>query len=109
MRRSGAAHSVVWKHHKREIQLGSRARWPKWLEREFTDRKVRGSNPTSALDFPCLGLLNLAVSQPLFNLRVAWQLDTERVLQLNDSNAHCCRVDFHSEKGPSTHNAGSAV
>ncbi|KER26734.1 hypothetical protein T265_06096 [Opisthorchis viverrini] len=24
------------------------ARWPKWLEREFTDRKVRGSNPTSA-------------------------------------------------------------
>ncbi|KAG5452228.1 hypothetical protein CSKR_112525, partial [Clonorchis sinensis] len=24
------------------------ARWPKWLEREFIDRKVRGSNPTSA-------------------------------------------------------------
>ncbi|KAG5445238.1 hypothetical protein CSKR_103411 [Clonorchis sinensis] len=24
------------------------ARWPKWLEREFTDRKVHGSNPTSA-------------------------------------------------------------
>ncbi|KAG5452531.1 hypothetical protein CSKR_103330 [Clonorchis sinensis] len=23
-------------------------RWLKWLEREFTDRKVRGSNPTSA-------------------------------------------------------------
>ncbi|KER21563.1 hypothetical protein T265_15059, partial [Opisthorchis viverrini] len=23
-------------------------RWPKWLDREFTDRKVRGSNPTSA-------------------------------------------------------------
>ncbi|KER24500.1 hypothetical protein T265_14416, partial [Opisthorchis viverrini] len=23
------------------------ARWPKWLECEFTDRKVRGSNPTS--------------------------------------------------------------
>ncbi|KAG5442553.1 hypothetical protein CSKR_108755 [Clonorchis sinensis] len=24
MRRPGAAHSVAWKHHKREIQLGSR-------------------------------------------------------------------------------------
>ncbi|KER23417.1 hypothetical protein T265_08690 [Opisthorchis viverrini] len=24
------------------------ARWTKWLEREFTDRKIRGSNPTSA-------------------------------------------------------------
>ncbi|KAG5452930.1 hypothetical protein CSKR_107478 [Clonorchis sinensis] len=24
------------------------ARWRKWLERELTDRKVRGSNPTSA-------------------------------------------------------------
>ncbi|KER23706.1 hypothetical protein T265_08471 [Opisthorchis viverrini] len=29
-----------------------RARWPKWLEREFTDRKVRGSNPTSATRLP---------------------------------------------------------
>ncbi|KER20419.1 hypothetical protein T265_11021 [Opisthorchis viverrini] len=28
------------------------ARWPKWLEREFTDRKVRGSNPTSATQLP---------------------------------------------------------
>ncbi|KER21078.1 hypothetical protein T265_10522 [Opisthorchis viverrini] len=25
-----------------------RARWPQWLEREFTDRKVYGSNPSSA-------------------------------------------------------------
>ncbi|KER31847.1 hypothetical protein T265_01938 [Opisthorchis viverrini] len=24
MRRPGAAHSVAWKHHKREVQLGSR-------------------------------------------------------------------------------------
>ncbi|KER25234.1 hypothetical protein T265_07273 [Opisthorchis viverrini] len=137
------------------------ARWPKWLEREFTDRKalatwrypnpranfglrVRGSNPTSAsrlplsrlgrtgsipallqpsggraarhrkdatvkrfsalvqlcgsgawtgrsvvrtgplsLDFPRLGLGNMAVSQPSCFLRVAWQLGTKRVLQLN--------------------------
>ncbi|KER25612.1 LOW QUALITY PROTEIN: hypothetical protein T265_14179, partial [Opisthorchis viverrini] len=28
------------------------ARWPKWLDREFTDRKVRGSNPTSASQLP---------------------------------------------------------
>ncbi|KER29364.1 hypothetical protein T265_13392, partial [Opisthorchis viverrini] len=28
------------------------ARWPKWLEHEFTDRKVRGSNPTSASRLP---------------------------------------------------------
>ncbi|KAG5446370.1 hypothetical protein CSKR_110252 [Clonorchis sinensis] len=26
--------------------------WLKWLEREFTDRKVRGSNPTSASRHP---------------------------------------------------------
>ncbi|KAG5441692.1 hypothetical protein CSKR_103172 [Clonorchis sinensis] len=29
-----------------------RARWPKWSEREFTGRKVRGSNPTSASRLP---------------------------------------------------------
>ncbi|KER24677.1 hypothetical protein T265_07722 [Opisthorchis viverrini] len=28
------------------------ARWTKWLESEFTDRKVRGSNPTSATRLP---------------------------------------------------------
>ncbi|KAG5451091.1 hypothetical protein CSKR_106669 [Clonorchis sinensis] len=27
-------------------------RWLKWLEREFTDRKVRGANPTSASRLP---------------------------------------------------------
>ncbi|KAG5442831.1 hypothetical protein CSKR_110801 [Clonorchis sinensis] len=30
----------------------SRAGWTKWLEREFTDRKVRGSNPTFASRLP---------------------------------------------------------
>ncbi|KAG5441730.1 hypothetical protein CSKR_110670 [Clonorchis sinensis] len=29
-------------------RCGCLARWLEWLEREFTDRKVRGSNPTSA-------------------------------------------------------------
>ncbi|KER29039.1 hypothetical protein T265_04228 [Opisthorchis viverrini] len=28
------------------------ARWSKWLKREFTDRKVRGSDPTSASRLP---------------------------------------------------------
>ncbi|KAG5455056.1 hypothetical protein CSKR_109927 [Clonorchis sinensis] len=31
---------------------GPLARWLKWLEREFTDLKVRGSNPTSASRLP---------------------------------------------------------
>ncbi|KER23005.1 hypothetical protein T265_14729, partial [Opisthorchis viverrini] len=62
-------------------QIG--ARWPKWLEREFTDRKVRGSKPTSASRLPGLGLGSMAVSQPSCFIRVAWQLDTVRVLQLN--------------------------
>ncbi|KER31347.1 hypothetical protein T265_02398 [Opisthorchis viverrini] len=48
------------------------ARWSKWLEREFSDRKFRGSNPTSAsLDFPCLGWGNLVVSQPSCFLQLA--------------------------------------
>ncbi|KAG5441728.1 hypothetical protein CSKR_110671 [Clonorchis sinensis] len=33
-------------------KLRERAGWLKWLEREFTDRKVRGSNPTSASRLP---------------------------------------------------------
>ncbi|KER30042.1 hypothetical protein T265_13245, partial [Opisthorchis viverrini] len=28
------------------------AKWPKWLEREFTERKARGSNPTSVTRLP---------------------------------------------------------
>ncbi|KER24210.1 hypothetical protein T265_08057 [Opisthorchis viverrini] len=38
-------------------------------------------------EFPCLCLGNLAVSRPSCSLRVAWQLGTERALQLNDSDA----------------------
>ncbi|KER34010.1 hypothetical protein T265_12480, partial [Opisthorchis viverrini] len=36
------------------------------------------------LDFPCVDLGDLAVTQPSCNLRVAWQLGNERVLQLKD-------------------------
>ncbi|KAG5441434.1 hypothetical protein CSKR_107659, partial [Clonorchis sinensis] len=38
MRRPGAAHSVAWKHHKREIQLGSRI--PPVVQDCFTDDKA---------------------------------------------------------------------
>ncbi|KER26486.1 hypothetical protein T265_13986, partial [Opisthorchis viverrini] len=34
------------------LQLNDTTRWPKGLEREFTNRKVHGSNPTSASQFP---------------------------------------------------------
>ncbi|KAG5453067.1 hypothetical protein CSKR_106233 [Clonorchis sinensis] len=36
------------------------------------------------LDFPCLGLGDLALSQPSCFILAAWQLGTERMLQLND-------------------------
>ncbi|KER28767.1 hypothetical protein T265_04460 [Opisthorchis viverrini] len=39
------------------------------------------------LDFPCLGLGNLVVSQPSC-LRVSWELGTESVLQLNELNQY---------------------
>ncbi|KAG5448820.1 hypothetical protein CSKR_103530 [Clonorchis sinensis] len=35
------------------------ARWLKWLEREFTDRKVHGSNPNSASRLPLSRLRQL--------------------------------------------------
>ncbi|KAG5453574.1 Trimethylguanosine synthase [Clonorchis sinensis] len=57
---------------------------PKWLEREFTDHKVRGSNRTSVSRLPpYLRLNNVAVSQYSCFSRLAWQLGTERVLQLS--------------------------
>ncbi|KER27333.1 hypothetical protein T265_13818, partial [Opisthorchis viverrini] len=49
------------------------ARWPKWLEREFTDRKVRGSNPTSTTRLPLSRLGQPGSILPSCFLRVAWQ------------------------------------
>ncbi|KER22988.1 hypothetical protein T265_09030 [Opisthorchis viverrini] len=51
-----------------------------WLGREFIDREVRGSNPSSVSQLP---LFRLAVSQTSCFLLVARQLGTERVLRLN--------------------------
>ncbi|KER19912.1 hypothetical protein T265_15432, partial [Opisthorchis viverrini] len=58
----------------------------------LTGRSVVRTRPLP-LDFPCLGLGNRAVSQSSCFSRVAWQLGTRRVLQLNDLLfiyfAHC--------------------
>ncbi|KAG5440990.1 hypothetical protein CSKR_109692 [Clonorchis sinensis] len=56
----------------------------------LTERSVVRTRPPP-LNFPCLGLDNLAVTQSSCSPRVAWQLGTERVLQVNDqhSRAFC--------------------
>ncbi|KAG5441132.1 hypothetical protein CSKR_102768, partial [Clonorchis sinensis] len=73
------------------------AEMAQWLEREFSDRKVPGSNPTSIFRLPCLGFDNLEVFQPSCFLLVAWQLGTERVLQKNITNERFSWVpgEFH--------------
>ncbi|KAG5444579.1 hypothetical protein CSKR_108055 [Clonorchis sinensis] len=43
-------------------------RWLKWLECEFTDRKVRGSNPTSASRLPLSRLGQPGNISPRFSL-----------------------------------------
>ncbi|KAG5440943.1 hypothetical protein CSKR_114471 [Clonorchis sinensis] len=55
------------------------------------------------LDFPCLGLGNLVVSQLSCLLLVAWQLGTEKVLQLNDCDGLCSAILAHfAELRPSS-------
>ncbi|KAG5442929.1 hypothetical protein CSKR_104773 [Clonorchis sinensis] len=49
----------------------------------MTGRSVVRTRPLP-LDFPCLGLDNLVVSQPSCFIRMAWELGTERMLQLNN-------------------------
>ncbi|KAG5453186.1 hypothetical protein CSKR_112747, partial [Clonorchis sinensis] len=51
--------------------------------RAWTGKSV-DQTPSRHLDCSCLGLGNLGVSQPSCFIRVAWQLGTETVLQLND-------------------------
>ncbi|KAG5453877.1 hypothetical protein CSKR_108596 [Clonorchis sinensis] len=54
-----------------------------WSANLQTGRSVARTRPLP-LDFPCLGLGNLTVSQPSCFLQVAWQLDTGRVLLLDN-------------------------
>ncbi|KER21179.1 hypothetical protein T265_10434 [Opisthorchis viverrini] len=55
-----------------------------WLEREFTDQKVRGSNPTSTFRLLLSRLDNLGTIPALVLPSDGKQLGTEKVLQLND-------------------------
>ncbi|KAG5450071.1 hypothetical protein CSKR_111214 [Clonorchis sinensis] len=52
-----------------------------WLERDFTDRKIRGSNPTSATRLP---LSRLEKTGIFLALRVTWRLCTERNVRLTE-------------------------
>ncbi|KER31757.1 hypothetical protein T265_02117 [Opisthorchis viverrini] len=67
------------------------------------------------LDCSCLGLDNLAVSQPWCFLRVAWQLGTERVLQLKDFfenvGVHIlyCNIGFEFHPIEATHRCTSLI
>ncbi|KER23951.1 LOW QUALITY PROTEIN: hypothetical protein T265_14533 [Opisthorchis viverrini] len=64
--------------------FGGDARWPKWLEREFTDRKVRGSNRTSASRLPLFRLGQPGSSPVLMQPSGDMAVRYRRVLQLND-------------------------
>ncbi|KER32163.1 hypothetical protein T265_12862, partial [Opisthorchis viverrini] len=67
----------------REAEVGFEPRTFRSSANLLTGRSVVRTRPLP-LDSYCLGLGSLAVSQPSCSLRVAWQLGTERVLQLND-------------------------
>ncbi|KER21793.1 hypothetical protein T265_09953 [Opisthorchis viverrini] len=59
MRRPGAAHSVAWKHHKREIQLGSRWGKQKCMAtvylNEVLSQKVKNAAKFTTIDLIGLG------------------------------------------------------
>ncbi|KER22952.1 hypothetical protein T265_09039 [Opisthorchis viverrini] len=80
---SGASAPLPTSTQERLVGFTWMARWFKWSERRFTDRKVCGSNPTSAW----LGQPG-SILVPSCNLQVAWHLGTESVLQLNDHKVH---------------------
>ncbi|KAG5450410.1 tRNA-specific adenosine deaminase 2 [Clonorchis sinensis] len=52
LRQPGSIPALGLKRYSVYLYAGLGARWPKWLERESTDRKVRGSNPASASRLP---------------------------------------------------------
>ncbi|KAG5446548.1 hypothetical protein CSKR_101515, partial [Clonorchis sinensis] len=79
------------------------ARWLKWLEREFTDRKVRGSNPTFASRFP-LSRLGQPGSIPASVLPSGGMAARHRVLQLNNFYfLHHGKVQSLSDGSPWMH------
>ncbi|KER21416.1 hypothetical protein T265_10259 [Opisthorchis viverrini] len=66
-----------------DVAMGT-SRVALWLERDFTDRKVLDSNTTSASRLPLPRLGQPGNIPAIGFFLVAWQLGTERVLQLND-------------------------
>ncbi|KAG5451140.1 hypothetical protein CSKR_102691 [Clonorchis sinensis] len=89
MRRPGAAHSVAWKHHNREIQLGSRSKVEhpsapatlRWAQKTA----ISSANEGSACEI--YGLIETA-SGTAHILRCKFRLHTERSL------ANCPVVDL---------------
>ncbi|KER24845.1 hypothetical protein T265_07576 [Opisthorchis viverrini] len=73
---------------------GSGDEMAQWLERRFSGRKVRGSNPTSSSRFPLCRLGQPDSIPALCFLWVARQIGTEKVLQLNYSHVQprCLRL-----------------
>ncbi|KER21882.1 hypothetical protein T265_14990, partial [Opisthorchis viverrini] len=59
-----------------------------WLSGRSANSLTVVQTRSLPLVLPCLGLCNLAISQPSCNLRVAWQLGTLRVRQRNDLLIH---------------------
>ncbi|KER25166.1 hypothetical protein T265_14263, partial [Opisthorchis viverrini] len=68
------------------VNLGGGARWPKWLERGFTDRKARGSNPISASRLP---LFRLGPLGTIFEIsQYIFIKETTHKVAENSSTAH---------------------
>ncbi|KAG5441520.1 hypothetical protein CSKR_109765 [Clonorchis sinensis] len=83
-----ATYHGSWNQADSYLSLG--ARWPKWLEREFTDWKVRGSNQASASRLPLSRLGQPgsipALMQPLAKSPVC---DVSRQLNVLHQAASC--------------------
>ncbi|KAG5452842.1 hypothetical protein CSKR_108992 [Clonorchis sinensis] len=67
---------------KRLRQFRNRSHFSRDAERIYEKTYYSRASSVVSTITACLG--NLALSQPSYNLPVAWQLGTERVLQLND-------------------------
>ncbi|KAG5454334.1 Trafficking kinesin-binding protein 1, partial [Clonorchis sinensis] len=78
------------------------ARWPKWLEHEFTDHKVRGSNPTSASRLPLSRLGRPVLMQPSGGMEVSHRkgataeriFSSEHYASLLGTSDQICRTSF---------------
>ncbi|KER27576.1 hypothetical protein T265_05394 [Opisthorchis viverrini] len=90
---SGAGHILQWKyplHNRTGVTTKKRSFWPRYqhdlVRLEIGANILRSAVQTQLwhLNCYCLGLCNMALSQSSCFLRLARQLCTERVLQLND-------------------------